>query len=69
MRSKRKHTNGIIVSSKSQSRDVKKNKCVVCGKGFRTQSRFDSICNPCWADNEVHPFASVAGPRGAGYVN
>jgi len=44
-------------------------KCSVCGKKFNSRSHFDSICNLCWADNEMRPYVRLRGTGGSGFVN
>lgn len=30
--------------------------CRICGTSFKSFSRFEAICNGCWADNELKPY-------------
>jgi hypothetical protein len=39
--------------------------CFICGKHFKSRSRFDAICNLCWADNEMRPYLAPGKSRKA----
>lgn len=46
-----------------------RSRCVVCDKEFRSHSRLDAICDLCWADNEMRPYAIKFGClRRAGFA-
>ncbi len=47
----------------------KKYTCRVCGKHFRSKFHFDSICNLCWVDSEMKPYATLGRVRGPRLVN
>lgn len=32
--------------------------CPMCGRRFRSRSHLDTLCNACWADNELKPYVT-----------
>jgi hypothetical protein len=34
-------------------------RCIVCGGDFKSRSLFDTLCNVCWADNEMRPYSGM----------
>ncbi len=63
----RKLTNAIFAGETPSARAPRPNRCSVCGKGFKSKSHFDAICNLCWADNEMRPYIAASSRRF--YVN
>lgn len=43
-------------SSKPSIQKFSLNQCRVCDANFRSLSRFEKICNYCWAENEMRPY-------------
>lgn len=50
--------------------NLKINRCCLCGKGFKSRSQYDALCDLCWADNEMRPYVTrTRGYRGTGRMN
>lgn len=48
---------------------LQSHQCALCKRRFKSRSHLDSICDVCWADNEMRPYLAIGGLRGAGFVN
>jgi hypothetical protein len=66
MNSPQRNAKGLFVVNGDGHRTEKKYTCDVCGKSFRSKSHFDSICNLCWADNEMRPYITLGRIRRPG---
>lgn len=47
-----------VRSKPRRSQGFFRSSCSVCGLVFKSYSHFDAICDVCWADNEMRPYAT-----------
>lgn len=67
MKYSRKRMEAVFLSDEEpQAKTSELSRCSVCRKRFKSRSRFDYICNLCWADNEMKPYINFGSPRNTG---
>ena len=48
-----------LVADKVALRFANTHICRICETEFKAFSRFDLLCNGCWADNEMKPYYPI----------